>query len=80
MTEKQYPSQQYLNEILSNTEFASAAPIEVVRCMAKELLKYRKSETVAYLFEGSDIESPQLGFPHELDEEQMANCVQLIPR
>ncbi|EAW4195717.1 hypothetical protein FFV02_22950 [Salmonella enterica] len=48
MTEKQYPSEQYLKELLSNTEFASAAPVEVVRCMAKELLKYREAKPVAW--------------------------------
>ncbi|EBC7361172.1 TPA: hypothetical protein ACITHQ_001190 [Salmonella enterica subsp. enterica serovar Saintpaul] len=48
MTEKQYPSEQYLKELLSNTGFASAAPVEVVRCMAKELLKYREAKPVAF--------------------------------
>ncbi|EJN6148016.1 hypothetical protein NQI61_003083 [Salmonella enterica] len=47
--EKQYPSEQYLKELLSNTEFARAAPVEVVRCMAKELLKYREAKPVAWV-------------------------------
>ncbi|ELZ3650022.1 hypothetical protein ULT26_004316 [Salmonella enterica] len=54
MTEKQYPSEQYLKELLSNTEFASAAPVEVVRCMAKELLKLR-GRKVPEAIDGSKI-------------------------
>ena len=38
---KKYPSDNYLNEILTNTEFAAVVPIEAVRCMARELMLSR---------------------------------------
>lgn len=38
---KKYPSDNYLNEILTNTEFAAVVPIEAVRCMARELMLLR---------------------------------------
>lgn len=50
---KQYPSEQYLNELITNIEFAARAPVEVVRAMAAELQKRRKAdsaEPVAYIF------------------------------
>ncbi|HBA9110830.1 TPA: DUF551 domain-containing protein [Escherichia coli] len=50
---KQYPSEQYLNELITNIEFASRAPVEVVRAMAAELQKRREAdsaEPVAYIF------------------------------
>ncbi|HCT7649246.1 TPA: DUF551 domain-containing protein [Escherichia coli] len=40
---KQYPSEQYLNELITNIEFAARAPVEVVRAMAAELQKHRKA-------------------------------------
>lgn len=40
---KKYPSDNYLNEILTNTEFAAVVPIEAVRCMARELMLLRTS-------------------------------------
>ncbi len=33
---KQYPGEQYLNELITNIEFAARAPVEVVRAMAAE--------------------------------------------
>ncbi|EJE9489089.1 DUF551 domain-containing protein [Salmonella enterica] len=50
---KQYPSEQYLNELITNIEFAAMAPVEVVRAMAAELQKRREAdsaEPVAYIF------------------------------
>ena len=50
---KQYPSEQYLNELITNMEFAARAPVEVVRAMAAELQKRREAdsaEPVAYIF------------------------------
>lgn len=50
---KQYPSEQYLNELITNIEFAARAPVEVVRTMAAELQKRREAdsaEPVAYIF------------------------------
>lgn len=41
---KQYPSEQYLNELITNMEFAAMAPVEVVRVMAAELQERRKSD------------------------------------
>lgn len=50
---KQYPSEQYLNELITNIESAARAPVEVVRAMAAELQKRREAdsaEPVAYIF------------------------------
>ena len=50
---KQYHSEQYLNELITNMEFAARAPVEVVRAMAAELQKRREAdsaEPVAYIF------------------------------
>ncbi|EHJ4138007.1 DUF551 domain-containing protein [Escherichia coli] len=40
---KQYPGEQYLNELITNIEFAARAPVEVVRAIAAELQKHRKA-------------------------------------
>lgn len=45
---KKYPSDQYLNEILINLDFAANIPIEAVRVMARELLAYRKESKNPY--------------------------------
>ncbi len=42
---KQYPSEQYLNELITIMEFAAMAPVEVVRVMAAELQERRKAES-----------------------------------
>ncbi|EHS8103974.1 DUF551 domain-containing protein [Escherichia coli] len=42
---KQYPSKQYLNELITNIEFAARAPVEVVRAMAAELQKRREADS-----------------------------------
>ncbi len=50
---KRYPSEKYLNELITNMEFAARAPVEVVRAMAAELQKRREAdsaEPVAYIF------------------------------
>lgn len=41
---KHYPSEQYLNELITNMEFAAMAPVEVVRVMAAELQERRKAD------------------------------------
>ncbi|MDO2022448.1 hypothetical protein Q2409_18030 [Escherichia coli] len=54
---KQYPSEQYLNELITNIEFAARVPVEVVRAMAAELQKRREAdsaEPVAYIFKHPD--------------------------
>lgn len=40
---KCYPSEKYLNELITNIEFAARAPVEVVRAIAAELKKHRKA-------------------------------------
>ena len=42
---KQYPGEQYLNELITNIEFAAMAPVEVVRAMAAELQKRREADS-----------------------------------
>ncbi|HAW6068028.1 TPA: DUF551 domain-containing protein [Escherichia coli] len=42
---KQYPSEQYLNELITNIEFAARAPVEVVRAMAAELQKRSEADS-----------------------------------
>ncbi|HAH6292425.1 DUF551 domain-containing protein [Escherichia coli] len=42
---KQYPGEQYLNELITNIEFAARAPVEVVRAMAAELQKRRGADS-----------------------------------
>lgn len=44
---KQYPGEQYLNELITNIEFAARAPVEVVRAMAAELQERRKADSVS---------------------------------
>ncbi|HBC5664997.1 DUF551 domain-containing protein [Escherichia coli] len=42
---KCYPSDKYLNELITNIEFAARAPVEVVRAMAAELQKRREADS-----------------------------------
>ncbi|WP_447519143.1 DUF551 domain-containing protein [Escherichia coli] len=42
---KCYPSEKYLNELITNIEFAARAPVEVVRVMAAELQKRREADS-----------------------------------
>ncbi|EFZ1718758.1 DUF551 domain-containing protein [Shigella flexneri] len=42
---KQYPGEQYLNELITNIELAARAPVEVVRAMAAELQKRREADS-----------------------------------
>ena len=42
---KQYPGEQYLNELITNIEFAARAPVEVVSAMAAELQKRREADS-----------------------------------
>lgn len=68
---KQYPSEQYLNELITNMEFAARAPVEVVRAMAAELQKRRKAdsaEPVAWRYRTTDINgnpNPRWSFSEE---------------
>lgn len=66
----------FLTDRHHSEETLSGLTADVFR-LAKDCLE---AEPVAYYFPGSDIESQQLGFPWELDEEQMANCIELIAR
>ncbi|HFP6223043.1 DUF551 domain-containing protein [Escherichia coli] len=61
---KQYPGEQYLNELITNIEFAARAPVEVVRAMAAELQKRREADSaepvsqaynLAELIEGMEV-------------------------
>jgi len=45
---KQYPSKQYLNEVISNREFAEGVPPEIVIVMARQLLASMEQEPVAW--------------------------------
>jgi len=47
------------------------------KLMARELLANREAQPVAWHFPGSETESAQLGYDHELDDEQKRNCVAL---
>lgn len=68
---KQYPSEQYLNELITNMEFAARAPVVVVRAMAAELQKRRKAdsaEPVAWRYRTTDINgnpNPRWSFSEE---------------
>ncbi|HHI2008124.1 TPA: DUF551 domain-containing protein [Escherichia coli] len=42
---KCYPSEKYLNELITNIEFAARAPVEVVRAIAAELQKRREADS-----------------------------------
>ncbi|HFD7738379.1 TPA: hypothetical protein ACF54C_002136, partial [Serratia marcescens] len=44
---------------------------------SRELLANREAQPVAWHFPGSATESAQLGYDHELDDEQKRNCVAL---
>ncbi|EOK0854268.1 DUF551 domain-containing protein [Escherichia coli] len=60
---KQYPGEQYLNELITNIEFAARAPVEVVRAMAAELQKRREADSAepvsqAYKLNALDGNSP----------------------
>lgn len=43
---KQYPSKQYLSEVISNREFAESVPPEIVIVMARQLLAGLEQEPV----------------------------------
>lgn len=47
---KQYPSKQYLSEVISNREFAESVPPEIVIVMARQLLASMEQEPVAWQF------------------------------
>lgn len=69
-----------LIEKLKAAEQNASGMFEIDEDTICALMAILTAEPVAYYFPGSDIESPQLGFPWELDEEQMANCIELIAR
>lgn len=46
---KQYPSKQYLNEVISNREFAEGVPPEIVIVMARQLFASMEQEPVAWV-------------------------------
>lgn len=45
--------------------------------LADEVLANREAQPVAWHFPGSETESAQLGYDHELDDEQKQNCIAL---
>lgn len=45
--------------------------------LADEVLANREAQPVAWHFPGSETESAQLGYDHELDDEQKQNCIPL---
>ncbi|MDS1916093.1 hypothetical protein QSI79_22655 [Enterobacter asburiae] len=47
---KQCPSKQYLNEVISNREFAESVPPEIVTVMARQLLASMEHEPVAWRY------------------------------
>jgi len=71
---KQYPSKQYLSEVISNREFAESVPPEIVIVMARQLLAGMEQEpkekaAVATLeshgfsWSGGQLWRPPLGLP-----------------
>lgn len=80
-------SNERLNKIRAETFAETArganASVEVnaslLVAVLDELLALREAgkEPVAYFYPGNESESPQFGFPHELDSEQKANCMKL---
>ena len=69
-----------LIEKLKMAEQNASGMLEIDEDTICALMNIFTAEPIAYYFPGSDIESAQLGFPWELDEEQMANCIELIAR
>ncbi|HIE1341533.1 TPA: DUF551 domain-containing protein [Serratia marcescens] len=50
---------------------------KAILALTAELLANREAQPVAWHFPGSDTESAQLGYDHELDDEQKQNCIAL---
>lgn len=50
LSNKKYPSNQYLTEIVSDIKFAEMTSVEAVRVMARELLAYREAQGKVYAF------------------------------
>lgn len=50
---------------------------KAILALTAEILANREAQPVAWHFPGSDTESAQLGYDHELDDEQKRNCIAL---
>ncbi|EGB5685876.1 DUF551 domain-containing protein [Escherichia coli] len=66
---KQYPGEQYLNELITNIEFAARAPVEVVRAMAAELQKRREADSAKPVSQTYNL--PQTEFEQVVDLYEM---------
>lgn len=47
---KRYPSDQYLAELITNAEFAASVPVEVLRVMARELQERRQADNRVFMY------------------------------
>ena len=74
---KQYPSDQYLNELITNMEFAARAPVEVVRVMAAELQKRREAdsaEPVSQTYKSQHTQFEQVADLYEMQFDDGRTC------
>lgn len=74
---KQYPSEQYLNELITNMEFAARAPVEVVRAMAAELQKRREAdsaEPVSQTYKSQHTQFEQVADLYEMQFDDGRTC------
>ncbi|EJF3497605.1 DUF551 domain-containing protein [Escherichia coli] len=74
---KQYPSEQYLNELITNIEFAARAPVEVVRAMAAELQKRREAdsaEPVSQTYKSQHTQFEQVADLYEMQFDDGRTC------
>lgn len=62
------------NIIATAAKYPTSAPAQADKRLAEIALAALTAKPVAYLFPGSAIESPQLGFPDDLDDGQKTNC------
>ncbi|ENA4200748.1 DUF551 domain-containing protein [Escherichia coli] len=74
---KQYPGEQYLNELITNIEFAARAPVEVVRAMAAELQKRREAdsaEPVSQTYKSQHTQFEQVADLYEMQFDDGRTC------
>ena len=74
---KQYPSEKYLNELITNIEFAARAPVEVVRAMAAELQKLREAdsaEPVSQTYKSQHTQFEQVADLYEMQFDDGRTC------
>lgn len=63
---KKYPSKQYLNEVISNREFAESVPPEIVIVMARQLLSGMEQEPAAWIAKSKATGEIELDEPHAI--------------